>query len=114
MAISSAEISTMKNNPHMFGPVIPILIFALMSSMALAQATGAGGTKDRMPITTSSPEARVLFEQGVVAWENLHISRALQNWQSAIEKDPNFLLAHLYISERIPDPGQQASERKKV
>ena len=104
----------MKNNPHIFGPVIPILIFVLMSSVALAQAAGAGETKDRMPITTSSPEARDLFEQGVVAWENLHISRALQNWQSAIEKDPNFLLAHLYISERIPDPGQQASERKKV
>src|SRR5437660_11053366 len=107
MAISSAEISTMKNNAYIFRPVIPILIFALISSAALAQAPGAGAAKDRMPITTSSPEARALFEEGVVAWENLHISRALQNWQSAIEKDPNFLLAHLYISERIPDPGQQ-------
>ncbi len=67
-----------------------------------------------MPITTSSPEARSLFDQGIFAWENLHIRQALQCWQAAIEKDPNFLLAHLYISERIPDPDQQALELKKV
>src|SRR5581483_2623577 len=88
------------------------LIF--VSATAGAQAAGNPSENGRMPITTSSPEARALFEQGVVEWENLHISRALEHWQAAIEKDPNFLLAHLYISERIPDPGQQAAERKKV
>lgn len=70
--------------------------------------------KDRMPITTKSPEARAEFEQGVVAWENLHITKALEHWQKAIDRDPDFLLAHLYISERLPDPDRQASERKKV
>jgi tetratricopeptide (TPR) repeat protein len=94
--------------------IITAFIFIVGSGLAAAQSPAGGVEKDRMPITTSSPEAHALFEQGVIEWENLHISRALEHWQAAIEKDPNFLLAHLYISERIPDPDQQAAERKKV
>src|SRR5437660_784703 len=86
----------------------------LLPVVALVSMAAAQTSSDRMPITTNSPEARALFEQGIVAWENLHIRQALQPWQEAINKDPDFLLAHLYISERIPDPDQQASERKKV
>src|SRR5436305_1269993 len=89
-------------------------MFFLLPAVALMTVAAAQTPSGRMPITTSSPEARALFEQGIVAWENLHIPQALQSWQDAINKDPDFLLAHLYISERIPDPGQQASERKKV
>src|SRR5206468_1111368 len=45
---------------------------------------------------------------------NLHIREARQFWKEAVEKDPDFMLAHLYISERVPDPDQQAAERKKA
>ncbi|HKD78075.1 MAG TPA: tetratricopeptide repeat protein [Candidatus Angelobacter sp.] len=93
--------------------VVPALVLAAASHALVAQSP-ATAAPDRMPITTSSPEARALFDQGIVAWENLRIPQALQCWQKAIEKDPNFLLAHLYISERIPDPDQQAQELKKV
>jgi len=86
----------------------------MFSAVMWAQSPAPAAGKDRMPITTSSPEALADFEQGVVAWENLHITKALDRWQAAIDKDPNFLLAHLYISERIPDPDRQAAERKKV
>jgi len=55
-----------------------------------------------------------MFEQGVFEWENLHIKKALEHWQAAIEKDPNFMLAHLYVSERIPDPDRQATELKRI
>lgn len=94
--------------------IVATLIFSIVPGWAMAQSRAGESAGERMPITTSSPEARNLFEQGVVEWENLHISRALEHWEAAIGKDPNFLLAHLYISERIPDPGQQAAERKKV
>lgn len=104
----------MNRNRLIFRYTIAALVFAAVSGLAVAQSPSGGPGQERMPITTNSPEARTLFEQGVVEWENLHISRALEHWQAAIEKDPNFLLAHLYISERIPDPGQQAAERKKV
>ena len=104
----------MKNHLHIHRWVFFALLAAAISAAAMAQTPKAGAGSERMPITTSSPAARALFEQGIVAWENLHIPQALQCWQDAIKKDPNFLLAHLYISERIPDPDQQAAERKKV
>ena len=100
-----------------FLPLLRILSALVLAGAAYAvvpQSPKTGAVPDRMPITTSSPEARALFDQGIVAWENLHIRQGLQCWQAAIEKDPNFLLAHLYISERIPDPDQQALELKKV
>src|SRR5205807_9817361 len=101
MAIFSVEINRMNRNRVIFHFIIAAIVFTIVSGLAVAQSPAAGPEKDRMPITASSPEARSLFEQGVVEWENLHISRALEHWQAAIEKDPNFLLAHLYISERI-------------
>jgi tetratricopeptide (TPR) repeat protein len=92
-----------------------IAVFTVFCAGLQAQSpVAAGSARDRMPITTTSPEARALFEQGIVAWENLHIRKALECWQAAVEKDPGFLLAHLYILERIPDPDQQAAEQKKV
>ncbi len=109
MDTSSVGIRRMKTN------VLAVAALSvLISCVVWAQAPAAPAQKDRMPITTSSPQALADFEQGVVDWENLRISRALEHWQAAIEKDPNFLLAHLYISERIPDPDRQAAERKKV
>src|SRR5580765_5713763 len=103
----------MKKLVHTFC-LLPALILATIAYAQTEQSKSENARPDRMPISTSSPEARSLFEQGVVAWENLHIPQALQCWQAAVEKDPNFLLARLYISERIPDPDQQALELKKV
>src|SRR5947209_7204056 len=114
MAIFSVETSRMNRRRLIFHYTLAVLVVALFSALVMAQPASGAPENGRMPITTNSPEARALFDQGVIEWENLHISRALEHWQAAIGKDPNFLLAHLYISERIPDPGQQAAERKKV
>lgn len=89
------------------------MIFSIAGN-GLAQSPLSVIKEGRMPITTSSRQALVDFEQGVVDWENLHITKALNHWQAALDQDPNFLLAHLYISERIPDPGRQAAELKKA
>jgi tetratricopeptide (TPR) repeat protein len=100
----------MKRNTIIFSFAMAI-IFAVACA---AQSPAAAPRKDRMPITTSSPQALANFEQGVVDWENLHITKALEHWQAALDQDPNFMLAHLYISERIPDPDRQAAELKKA
>jgi tetratricopeptide (TPR) repeat protein len=97
--------------------VAAILLVNLYSGGLWAQSPGAAPAQDghdRMPITTSSPEARALFDEGIVAWENLHIRKAMECWQAAIQKDPNFLLPHLYMLERTPDFDKQAAEQKKI
>src|ERR1700686_2259430 len=65
-------------------------------------------------VTTSRPDARKLFESGMVEFENEHISRAMENWRTAIKKDPSFALAHLFISEATSDPVEQKTERLRA
>jgi tetratricopeptide (TPR) repeat protein len=66
---------------------------------------------DEMPVTTSSPVARLLYDRGITAWENVQTNRALEAWRQAVRKDPQFALAHLQISYLSPDPAEQATER---
>jgi tetratricopeptide (TPR) repeat protein len=114
MATFFVEISRIGKRKVFFRWIVGAFILSMVTAVAGAQSSATTPKKDRVPITTSSPEALADFERGVVAWENLHIAKALEYWQAAIDKDPNFLLAHLYISERIPDPDRQAAERKKA
>jgi len=76
---------------------------------ATLSATSADG--DEMPVTTSSPVARLLYDQGMTAWENVQTDQALEAWRQAARKDPQFALAHLQISYLSPDPAEQATER---
>jgi Tfp pilus assembly protein PilF len=50
----------------------------------------------------------------MVEFENEHIQRALENWHTAIKKDPSFALAHLFISEASHDPVEQKTERRRA
>src|ERR1700680_1235128 len=91
--------------------------------MCLAAPSAYAATQRKQPpasqatnisITTSRPDARKLFESGMVEFENEHIQVALENWQTAIKKDPSFALAHLFISEASYDPAEQKTERRRA
>src|SRR5437667_5085282 len=68
---------------------------------------------DTLSITTSSSEARVLYEAGLRAWETVQIDSALKRWRTAINVDPHFALAHLFLSYCTPDPLEEQVERQK-
>jgi tetratricopeptide (TPR) repeat protein len=96
--------------------------FALILICLAALSGDAATERKQLPpsqatsisITTSRPDARKVFESGMVEFENEHIQRALENWQTAIKKDPSFALAHLFISEATSDPAEQKSERRRA
>jgi tetratricopeptide (TPR) repeat protein len=71
---------------------------------------------DRLPITTSSPEAAKLFEDGLRLLYDAHFEQALANWRKATTKDPNFSQAWVYVLWLTPDPGeaQQAAEKAQL
>jgi len=69
---------------------------------------------DTLPVTTSSAEARALYEAGIVSWENLQLDSALKRWRMAVNIDPDFALAHLMIAYCTPDPAQEKAERQKA
>ena len=66
---------------------------------ARAQQTVSSG---KIPITTSSDEARGLYLQGRDLAEKLRATDARYYYQQAIEKDRNFALAHLGLANTAP------------
>jgi len=71
---------------------------------------------DRLPITTTSPEAAVLFAQGLHLRYDFHTEQALMKWREATTKDPNFAQAWAYIVWLGLDPGEvkQAVEKAQL
>ena len=58
-----------------------------------------------MPVTTSSPKARDLFDRALTDYENLYLERANIGWRAAVEADPNFAVAYIFIAYNSNDPG---------
>ncbi len=59
----------------------------------------AGCQKDKMPITTSSPQALQYFLQARELSEKLRNNEAVEYYNKAIELDSNFVLAYLYMAD---------------
>ena len=57
-----------------------------------------------LPVTTTSPKARAMYQQAMTDSMNFHLDRALDQWRAAVKLDPNFALANLMIAFRSQDP----------
>src|SRR5689334_15739061 len=73
------------------------------SPTALARKT----VPKRVPVTTSSPQARMIFEQAMVIFERFRINETLESLRAATKKDPAFAQAFILISELTSDPEEQ-------
>src|SRR6202163_4356354 len=69
-----------------------------------------------MPVTTSSPKARELFGRALIDYENLYLERANIGWRAAIQADPDFALAYVFIAYNSTDPAEAhtAGEKAKL
>jgi tetratricopeptide (TPR) repeat protein len=68
-------------------------------------APGAkAGASSMLPVTTTSAEARALYQQAMTDSMNFHLDRALDQWRAAVKLDPEFALANLMIAFRSQDP----------
>ena len=69
---------------------------------------------DTLQVTTSSEEARALYEAGIASWESLQLDAALKRWRTAANIEPDFALAHLMLAYCTPDPAEEKAERQKA
>ena len=67
-----------------------------------------------MPVTTSSPKARDLFDRALTDYENLYLERANIGWRAAVEADPNFAVAYVFIAYNSSDPAEANAARAKA
>lgn len=63
---------------------------------------GFSGNGKKVPITTASQEAREFFLKGRDLQERLQGQEALQYFEKAIAKDPNFAIAYLNFANSQP------------
>ncbi len=64
---------------------------------------------DRLPITTSSEEARSLFEEGMALADCYHHAEAQAKFRKAVELDPNFALGYLGLAFANTTGGEKYS-----
>ena len=67
-----------------------------------------------MPITTSSPKARELYERALTDYENLYLERANIGWRAAVHADPNFALAYVFLAYNSLDPAEAKAADEKA
>jgi tetratricopeptide (TPR) repeat protein len=81
-----------------------------------APAPNPSSHPGRLPVTTTSPEAAKLFEEGLALRYDYHIDQALVKWREATIKDPHFAQAWSYIVWVGVDPGEvkQAAENAQL
>lgn len=82
-------------------PTVLAVIACALPVLALAQAAG-----DKVPITTSSQEARQLYLEGRDLLEKLRGTDARRRFEQAVAKDPNFALAYVGLANTSGTNGE--------
>ncbi|MBD3289127.1 tetratricopeptide repeat protein [candidate division KSB1 bacterium] len=77
--------------------IIFIIIFFLITGFAFFPKQG-----DKIPITTSTDQALKLFLKGRDISERLQIQESRQYFEKAVQADPDFAMAHLFLAFAQP------------
>jgi tetratricopeptide (TPR) repeat protein len=67
-----------------------------------------------LPVTTSLPKARALYEKGMVDYENLYLERCNDDWREAVKEDPNLAVAWAWIAFNSGNPEEVSAARAKA
>jgi Flp pilus assembly protein TadD len=67
-----------------------------------------------MPVTTSSAEARSLYEKGMQDYEYLYLERCNDDWRAAVKADPNLAVAWAWIAFNSSNPEEVGAAREKA
>lgn len=67
-----------------------------------------------LPVTTSSPKARVLYEKGMADYENLYLERCNDEWRAAVKEDPGLAVAWAWIAFNSGNPAEVSAARAQA
>jgi len=72
------------------------------------------GTRDQLPVTTSSTRARTDFEAAMQNFEQYRLNESLQFLRAATKTDPKFAQAFIMIAKISKDPTEQDEARAQA
>ncbi|MGA8428419.1 MAG: tetratricopeptide repeat protein [Candidatus Sulfotelmatobacter sp.] len=67
-----------------------------------------------LPVTTSSPKARALYEKGMADYENLYLERCNDDWRAAVKEDPSLAVAWAWIAFNSENPAEVSAARARA
>jgi len=85
--------------------LIPILFFVLT-------VWGASSQNTKMPVTSNSTKAVILYNQAVAAMDNADFAPAIDLLKKALKEDPNFFLAQSQLASMSTSTGKPDEYRK--
>jgi Tfp pilus assembly protein PilF len=94
--------------------VLIIICCACIFAPVFAHAHHVKQADTAMPVTTSSPEARALYQKGMQDYENLYLERCNDDWRAAVKADPNLAVAWAWIAFNGSDPKEVSAAREKA
>jgi len=68
----------------------------------------------KLPITTSSLQARRSFERAMRNFEDYRLNETLQALRESVKADPKFAQAYILIAKISKDPSEQAAARRRA
>jgi|HubBroStandDraft_6_1064221.scaffolds.fasta_scaffold00258_18 tetratricopeptide (TPR) repeat protein len=72
------------------------------------------GATTSLPVTTSSAQARALYEKGMRDYENLYLERCNDDWRAAVKADPKLAVAWAWIAFNSSNPKEVSEAREKA
>jgi tetratricopeptide (TPR) repeat protein len=72
------------------------------------------GATTSLPVTTSSTQARALYEKGMQDYENLYLERCNDDWRAAVKEDPKLAVAWAWIAFNSGNPEEVSAAREKA
>ncbi len=72
------------------------------------------GDTASLPVTTSSAQARALYQKGMVDYENLYLERCNDDWRAAVKADPNLAVAWAWIAFNSTNPMEISAARERA
>jgi tetratricopeptide (TPR) repeat protein len=94
--------------------LVLIVIFGVCFATPLFAHHVKPASTTSMPVTTSSAEARALYEKGMQDYENLYLERCNDDWRAAVKADPNLAVAWAWIAFNSSNPEEVMSAREKA
>jgi tetratricopeptide (TPR) repeat protein len=91
-----------------------VLIFGVCFASPLYAHHVKPAATSSMPVTTSSAEARSLYEKGMQDYENLYLERCNDDWRGAVKADPNLAVAWAWIGFNSSNPEEASAAREKA
>jgi len=64
-----------------------------------------------LPVTTSSAQARALYEKGMQDYENLYLERCNDDWRAAVKEDSDLAVAWAWIAFNSTNPEEVSAAR---